>query len=115
MLDEAAVQPIRLYVRQRGDGASGGRADEHGQRFVLDLDMSRLGPLQLDGLVRRGRFDLVLRSHQTFTPAMQTDIAAIFHAALDASGFAGDLAFVTARRFPVAPLDALRPRLGLQI
>lgn len=115
VLDEAAVQPIRLYVRnQRDDGKSGGQSQQ-GSRFVLDLDMSRLGPLQLDGLVRGPRFDLVLRSHEPLDPAMKTEIGSLFRAALDGSGLNGDVAFVNTVKFPVSPLSALRPRLGLQI
>ena len=115
VLDEAAVQPIRLYVRNpREDGGSGGQSQQ-GSRFVLDLDLSRLGPLQLDGLVRGSKFDLVLRSHEPLDPALKAEIGTLFHTALDGSGLGGDVAFVTTAQFPVSPLSALRPRLGLQI
>ncbi len=115
VLDEAAVRPIRLYVRnQRDDGKSGGQSQQ-GSRFVLDLDLSRLGPLQLDGLVRGPRFDLVLRSHEALDPAMKAEIGRLFQTALDGSGLSGDVAFVSTAQFPVSPLSAIRPRLGLQI
>jgi len=113
LLDEGAVRPIRLYLRNRSDGG-GTWQDERGARFVVDLDLTRLGPLQLDGLVRRGRFDLVLRSHTPVTAEMKAEIGAIFRAALEGSGFSGDIAFVTASRFPVAPLEALRPHVGVE-
>jgi len=113
LLDEGAVQPIRLYLRNRSDGG-GALQDERGARFVVDLDLTRLGPLQLDGLVRRGRFDLVLRSRVPVTAEMKAEIGAIFHASLEGSGFGGDIAFVAVPRFPVAPLEALRPHLGVE-
>ena len=112
LLDEGAVRPIRLYLRNRDEGA--GAQNEQGTRFVLDLDTSRLGPLQLDGLLRRGRFDLVLRSRVPITAEMKSEIGAVFRRALEGSGFNGDVAFVTAPRFPVTPLDALRPHLGVE-
>ena len=114
VLDEAAVQPIRLYVRNPRDG-KGGEQSQQGSRFVLDLDLSRLGPLQLDGLVRGSKFDLLLRSHEPLDPAMKAEIGTLFHNALEGSGLSGDVAFVTSAQFPVSPLSALRPRLGLQI
>jgi len=114
VLDEAAVRPIRLYVRNSGDGKNGSQSQQ-GSRFVLDLDMTRLGPLQLDGLVRGPRFDLVLRSHEPFDPAMKAEIGALFHNALDGSGLSGDVAFVSSAQFPVSPLSTLRPRLGIHI
>jgi hypothetical protein len=115
VLDEAAVQPIRLYVRNPRDESHGGGQSQQGARFVLDLDLSRLGPLQLDGLVRGARFDLVLRSHDPLDSAMKGEIGTLFHSALDGSGFSGDVAFVTTAKFPVSPLDALRPHLGIRI
>ena len=114
VLDEAAIRPIRLYVRNPGDGKSGGQSQQ-GSRFVLDLDMSRLGPLQLDGLVRGPRFDLVLRSHEPFDPAMKAEIGMLFHNAIDGSGLTGDVAFVNTAQFPVSPLSTSRPRLGIHI
>src|SRR5215470_10349394 len=114
VLDEAAVQPIRLYVRNPRDGGSGGDGPQ-GSRFVLDLDLTRLGPLQLDGLVRGAKFDLVLRSHEPLDPVMKAEIGALFHSALEGTGLSGDVAFVNTAQFPVSPLSALRPRLGLKI
>jgi len=115
VLDEAAVRPIRLYVRNQRDQAKSGGQSQQGSRFVLDLDLTRLGPLQLDGLVRGPRFDLVLRSHEPLDPAMKAEIGTLFRSALDGSGLTGDVNFVNTTPFPVSPLSALRPRLGLQI
>jgi hypothetical protein len=110
MLDGGAVRPVRLYLRRRSGSAGDA---EQGARFVLDVDMSRLGPMQLDGLVRQRRFDLVLRSHRAITAEMRQDIAALFHDATSAAGLAGDVIFTTASRFAVAPLDALRAHIGI--
>jgi hypothetical protein len=115
VLDEAAVRPIRLYVRNQGDQTKSGGQSQQGSRFVLDLDLTRLGPLQLDGLVRGPRFDLVLRSHEPLDPKMKTEIGTLFRSALEGSGLAGDVNFVNTTPFPISPLSALRPRLGLQI
>jgi hypothetical protein len=114
VLDDAAVRPIRLYVRNQREDGKGGQSQQ-GSRFVLDLDMSHLGPLQLDGLVRGPRFDLVLRSHEPFDPGMKAEIGVLFHNALEGSGLSGEVAFVSTPQFPVSPLSPLRPRLGIQI
>jgi hypothetical protein len=104
------VRPVRLYLRQRSDGE---RGDKEGSRFVLDVDTSRLGALQIDGLVRQRRFDVALRSHKPLSAEMRQDIAALFHNSISASGLAGDIIFTTASRFAVAPLDALRTPVGI--
>ena len=115
ILDESAVRPIRLYLRRRDDAESPDQREAGGTRFVLDLDMSRLGALQLDGLVRRGRFDLLLRSHQTLPADVASEITAIFRKALEGAGLQGNLSFTATAQFPVAPLDARRPHLGIEI
>jgi hypothetical protein len=75
--------------------------------------MSRLGALQLDGLVRQKRLDLMLRSQREIAPELRQEIAAVFHDATTAAGFTGEIAFATSARFTVAPLDALRPPVGI--
>jgi len=70
---------------------------------------------KLDGLVRAPRFDLVLRSHEPFDPAMKAEIGTLFHNALEGSGLSGDVAFVNTAQFPVSPLSTIRPRLGIHI
>ncbi|HZB92180.1 MAG TPA: hypothetical protein VE397_12095 [Stellaceae bacterium] len=110
LLDGAAVRPVRLYFRRRSGGAA---PDEQGTRFVLEVEMTRMGALQLDGLVRAQRFDLVLRSHRAISPELRQEIAEIFRNAVAASGLAGDVTFTTASRFAVAPLEALAAHIGV--
>ncbi|MGO8914990.1 MAG: hypothetical protein ACLQJR_03690 [Stellaceae bacterium] len=110
LLTGGLIRPVRLYLRRRS-GASA--PPEQGTRFVLEVDTSRLGALQLDGLVRPQRFDLVLRSHGAIAAEMRREIAEVFRNATTASGLAGDISFAIAARFAVAPLDALRAHVGL--
>ncbi|HYM04451.1 MAG TPA: hypothetical protein VET85_15970, partial [Stellaceae bacterium] len=88
---------------------------EEGTRFVLDVDLSRLGEVQFDGLVRMQRFDLVLRSHRAIDAEMRRDIADVFRDATSAAGLSGDIVFTTASRFAVAPLEALRAHIGVEV
>jgi hypothetical protein len=104
------VQPVRLYFRRRSDTPSSGDQDT---RFVLEVELSNLGALQLDGLVRPQRFDVVLRSHRPIGPELRQEITEIFRNATTASGLAGDITFTTASRFAVAPLEALRTHIGV--
>lgn len=104
------VQPVRLYFRRRSGTPSSGDQDT---RFVLEVDLSNLGALQLDGLVRAQRFDVVLRSHRPIGPELRQEITEIFRNATTAAGLAGDITFTTASRFAVAPLEALRAHVGV--
>jgi hypothetical protein len=111
LLDGGVVQPVRLYFRRRQPGRA--PADQS-SRFVLDVDLSRFGAVQLDGLVRQQRFDLVLRSHRAIPSEMRQEITQVFHDASSAAGLSGDIIFTTASRFAVAPLEALRGHVGFE-
>jgi hypothetical protein len=110
LMDHNAVHPLRLYLRR---GGGGNTRPEDGTRFVLDVEMSKLGALQLDGLVQQKRLDVVLRSHQPIAPELRHEIVDVFRNATSAAGLAGDIVFTTASRFAVAPLDALHPHVAI--
>ncbi len=89
----------RRHRREHGDGDG-----EEETRFVLDFDLSRLGGMQLDGLVREKHFDLIIRSETPLTRVMRDDIGLIFKETLEIGGCAGSCVFQAGRPFPVDPL-----------
>src|SRR5439155_12213306 len=88
-LDGGAFRTMTLYWP--GDSEGRAAVDHAAQRFALDLELSRLGALQLDGLVRPRRLDLVLRSRKALPLALRAEIAEAFRGSLAASGFAGEI------------------------
>jgi hypothetical protein len=101
-IDDGQLRQIRLFLRQGGHGSDGHDQDDQGPeatRFVLDVDMSRLGSMQLDGLVRENRFDLVLRSRQQLSPQLRQDIDGIFNNANEIAGFTGSLNFQSSNQW----------------
>jgi hypothetical protein len=109
-LDGTSLSAVHLYLRRNSGGDT---RPEDGTRFVLDVEMSRLGALQLDGLVRHKRLDLMLRSQREIAAELRREIAAVFRDTTTAAGFVGEIAFATTARFAVAPLDALRSPFGI--
>ncbi|WP_316977908.1 hypothetical protein [Shumkonia mesophila] len=92
------IDQLRLFLRPHGGDGEEDEAAPKGLRFILDVELSRLGRLQLDGLVRddRKRLDLIVRSERPLAPAMQNDIRAIFEEANATTGVAGGLVFQSA-------------------
>jgi hypothetical protein len=111
LLVGASVQPVRLYLRRNGSKPR----DPGGSRFVLETELSRLGTLQLDGLVRGNRLDLMLRSHAPLPQDVRIEATALFHRTTAASGYHGDILFSTVASFAVAPLTELRRHVAVQI
>ena len=104
------IERIRLMIRRPPeDEAEAAARSEEGARFLLDVEMSRLGPLQLDGLVNRKskRFDLILRSHEPLPEEMRRDIGTIFCRALEGLDMVGKASFQPAVTF-IEPLPASR-------
>ena len=107
ILHDGHLTLVAFHARRGGDeGAAAGDRDV-GRRFLIDLALSRLGALQLDGLVKDRRFDLTIRSQTAFPPAMREDLRALFRRACDATALKGGLTFqpgghdwvaITARR-----------------
>ncbi|KAA0679318.1 hypothetical protein DS843_17215 [Roseomonas genomospecies 6] len=96
MLDANGLMPLKLHIHPidpEEDGKKGRKGGDKGSRFLLDLDLSRLGPMQLDGLVQPNRFDLILRSHTPLAPEIRLDLIQIFADSLRAVGYIGGLSF----------------------
>ena len=93
-------QPVELH------GAQCAKVED--VRFVIDLDLSALGAMQLDGLVHGKRLDLILRSQAELPVAMRHDIARVFDDALDISGMEGSVIIEFTPEFPVSPFEEMR-------
>ena len=103
--DGQQIQQLRLFLRRdSGGGASGGDGEE-ATRFVLEVSLTRLGDLQLDGLVRGKRFDLILRTREGLPDAMRGDILQIFQDANEVAGYKGALTFQSSRDWSLIPLE----------
>lgn len=106
---EGQIDRVALITRREGDSDADGRAGKKGggTRFLIDLHLSRLGPMQLDGMFRKETraFDLVLRTKTALPDEMRRDLFGIFTAANAAMGLKGGLAFQITKTF-ADPLSA---------
>ncbi len=93
LVDETRLQQAKLSVRRdppKSDAEPNAVGSIH---FLLDVELSRLGPLQLDGLIRGKRLDLMLRSQKPLDAPMRQELNEIFQNAQQATGYAGQLFF----------------------
>lgn len=103
-------------VEEDGTGSGGGRGG--GVRFLFALDLSRLGPMQFDGLYKGGphgqpgsrRLSLLVRTSRALDPVIRRDILGLFSTSAEAMGLTGSLSFQVAATFP-GPVEALPPSL----
>jgi hypothetical protein len=95
----ALLQPVQFYLRGAGNDTESpedaATRQAAGVRFLIDLELSRLGPLQLEGLSRPAeqRLDMVLRSGTGWQREMEGEIRGLYVSALQASGLGGTVIF----------------------
>ena len=95
MLNGQALDQVRLMLRPDGDSEENGENGGQGTRFVIDLKLSKMGRIQLDGLVRNGgkRVDLIIRTGDPMGGGMRDDIRRIFREANATTDIEGDVVF----------------------
>ncbi len=105
--DGDQLRQLRLFLRHGGQHRDGdARDDEDQTRFVVEVEMSRLGDLQLDGLVREKRLDLILRSRAPLPDFMRRDIMKIFHETNQITGNRGNMGFQSSLEWKAMPIEA---------
>ena len=95
LYNDGELSAIRLSVPQR-NGGEGQEEDGDGdgdQRFVIDLDLSRLGPTQLEGRLNAGRLSLTMRTRAPLEIGMRQEISGILATACESIGLAGAMTF----------------------
>ncbi len=62
-------------------------------RFILEVHLSQIGNIQLDGLIKEKSFNLKFKSLEPLDEGLKNTIRGIFSTALDTSGYTGGVTF----------------------
>lgn len=84
---------------------------EESQRFIVQVQFSVLGDIQLDGNISKTTFDLTVRSGSTFSEPLKQDLEGLFYKSLAANGFAGGLLFEEGTRFDIDAAELIETHL----
>jgi hypothetical protein len=93
---ENQIHKAPLYYKHLPDDGDKDSADAKKRRrlrFLFDLNMSRMGGVQVDGFMQSERLDLILRTKSPLSRPMQTDMKRIYAGAMEKSRLTGDLSF----------------------
>jgi len=83
--------------------------EEDFARFIVDLELSKLGRIQLDGLIssKGKQFDLFVRSAIPFTKSMRRDLNKIFSECIEITGLSGNIIMQSALQFLDIPVPKM--------
>ncbi|TAL33980.1 MAG: hypothetical protein EPN97_08750 [Alphaproteobacteria bacterium] len=95
LLHDDQISQIQFFVRRQHDDEQkkDGGEPRPVTRFILNLRLSRMGDMQLDGLLRQKRFDLILRSADQLPFSMRRDLMHAFARGLAQADMAGGVSF----------------------
>ena len=108
-LQDEHLHALRFYRRDSDEHAGEQEEDGQATRFVVELDLSRYGLFQMDGLVNGKRFDLAIRSRRTLTAPVQQELRQIYERATEAAGLTGQILFDDGPEWRSMPLPGGRP------
>jgi hypothetical protein len=100
LLHDEHLSQMQFFVRRQDEREGGGQqgSTRPVTRFLLNLSLSRLGDMQLDGLVHQKQFDLILRTGDPLTLDIRQEIMKRFAAGLDQTGMQGGVSFQAKRQ-----------------
>ncbi|MAN79322.1 MAG: hypothetical protein CMM77_01055 [Rhodospirillaceae bacterium] len=93
-LNSGQLEQIRLFTRAQTEDEDD-EASGPGTRFVVDVTLSKLGHIQLDGLVDTAhrRMDMVVRTDSHLPPDMRNDIRHLYEVSSEITGYKGGVGF----------------------
>jgi hypothetical protein len=112
---EGHIERIALITRREGESDDDAKTKSGGgQRFIINLDLSRLGEMQLDGMFRKETrgFDLMIRTKADLPDQIRTDLMGIFATSNAAMGLKGGLTFQVVKKFADPTAGALNADKG---
>ena len=109
MLYDGQLEHARLFYRRESNEGEKAARKAGDQRFILEVDLSHLGPMQFDGFVRKTpektrQFDLFVRSAAPLSDALVQQIRTTYSQTLEMSGLKGYLSFQHGGQHFVRPM-----------
>ncbi|VAV93398.1 Transcriptional regulator, GntR family domain / Aspartate aminotransferase [hydrothermal vent metagenome] len=86
-------QVVDEEADRRNNSGEDDDADKNTTRFIVELSLSQFGQIQVDGLLKEKKLNIIIRSKIILPSEMKNKMSAMFTTALEISGYTGDLQF----------------------
>jgi hypothetical protein len=105
LLHDDTLNQMQFFVRRQHDRDNSGTTAEKDRpvtRFLVNLSLSRMGSMQLDGFIHKKQFDMILRTNDVLTFSIRQEIMQRFAAGIAQVGMEGSIGFQAKRQGWVA-------------
>lgn len=103
--DGAEMRQIGFYINSEKKDSGEQSEDQDRTHFMVDLNLSQLGPFQIDGLAEKESLDLVVRTSTPLPGDMRKNIHDLFQETLAGTGIQGTLNYRVQAPQPVPVID----------
>jgi hypothetical protein len=103
--DGGELRQMRIFARREEQKDKRARDSK---RFVVEVEFSELGDVQIDGLMRKPKLEMMLRTHKQIPADLRDEIEVVFLEGCSLAGLAGKIYFQAGERFPVNPLEDIQ-------
>lgn len=86
------------YDRNQNSDSTASTSSKYHKRFVIDVSLSQMGALQLDGFTQPKKLDLTVRSEHPLPEGIHQELRQVFNNALTSIDYAGSLYFQVGRK-----------------
>lgn len=86
-----AVEVLTRHYDGADDGQNAQNQKKQDTRFILNLELSQLGAMQIDGFLKEQRLDIFLRSAENLDEPFKSELQAAFAVTLEQIGLTGQL------------------------
>ncbi len=89
------IHKAAFYYRHGEGNDNDDDADGKGKptRFIFELSLSKMGEVQIDGLLQGRRLDLAMRTQKKISQPMQHEMRKVYAGAISETGFEGEIIF----------------------
>ncbi len=93
-IHDEQLSQIQMYIRDEEQNNEDG-AREKSTRFILNLNLSRIGQMQLDGNTNKKTLDLIIRSEEPLPFEIRQEIMKSFTSGIEQVNMQGNISFQT--------------------
>ncbi len=95
-INEDKANQLQMYIREQYEKEnSEGKEPKKFTRFILNLNLSRMGQMQLDGTTNKKNLDIIIRTEKKLSFSMRQDIMKSFSKGIEHVNMQGHISFQT--------------------